>query len=174
MKIKLFSLILSIVLLISLTSCRGIFKKELNKMEQIVEGTTGVPQSETFKEKKLNIKESSKYSVSKETYTVSYVIDGDTFKCYNKTKMLKVRLIGIDTPESVHSVATRNCEYGKTASDYTKRLLLNKSVTLSYDEEKYDRYGRTLAYVYLGENFINNNLVENGYPMTKQILVRKK
>ena len=58
----------------------------------------------------------------------------------------KVRLIGIDTPETVKP-NTPVQPYGKEASNYSKQHLNGKDVYLEYDKEKEDRYGRTLAYV---------------------------
>ena len=77
-------------------------------------------------------------------------------------------MIGIDTPESVHSDESKNCEFGKTASDYTKGLLSNKKISLEYDKDKYDPYGRLLAYVYLDDNMVNYDLVVNGYAVAKE------
>lgn len=92
--------------------------------------------------------------------TVKRVVDGDTFET---TAGDKVRLIGVDTPETVkpnHPVEP----YGKEASDYTKQLLTNQSIRLLYDIELRDRYGRLLAYVYLEDGtFVNEMLIRDGY-----------
>ena len=81
------------------------------------------------------------------------VIDGDTIVVNNDGEEDKIRLLEIDTPESVHSDASKNNEYGKMASDYTKNLLEEgQTLYLSYDQEKEDKYGRTLAYVWLNNN----------------------
>lgn len=92
--------------------------------------------------------------------TVSRVIDGDTFVLASGER---VRLIGIDTPETVHP--TRGVEpYGRQASDFAKSLLGGKRVRLVYDVEPRDRYGRLLAYVYLPDGtFVNAELVKRGY-----------
>lgn len=59
-----------------------------------------------------------------------------------------VRLIGVDTPESVHS--RKPVEYfGKEASEFTKKHFEGRTVYLTYDWDRYDKYGRTLAYVWL-------------------------
>lgn len=101
-------------------------------------------------------------------YKVTRVVDGDTLVVKINDEETKVRLIGIDTPESVHSDESKNCSFGKTASDYTKNLLSDESVTLEYDVEQYDTYGRLLAYVYLDDNMINYDLVLNGYAVAKE------
>lgn len=91
---------------------------------------------------------------------VSRVVDGDTFVLASGDR---VRLIGIDTPETVHP--NRGVEaYGREASDFTKSLLGGKRVRLVYDVEPRDRYGRLLAYVYLSDGtFVNAELVKRGY-----------
>lgn len=97
-------------------------------------------------------------------YEVVSVTDGDTFEInYNGTKT-KVRLIGVDTPESVHPDSKKNNEYGKQASNYTKSLLEGKTVKLEFDVSPTDKYGRLLAYVYLenGE-MLNEKLLKEGY-----------
>lgn len=97
-------------------------------------------------------------------YEVVSVTDGDTFEInYNGTKE-KVRLIGVDTPESVHPNSKKNNEYGKQASNYTKSLLEGKIVKLEFDVSPRDKYGRLLAYVYLknGE-MLNEKLLKEGY-----------
>lgn len=106
-----------------------------------------------------------------ETVTLTDVVDGDTIKVIDANgNLIKVRLIGIDTPESVHVDESKNTEYGNIASDYTKMILsdfIGKNVYLTYDEEKTDKYGRTLAYVYLAKPSINSMLnymiIANGY-----------
>lgn len=100
-------------------------------------------------------------------YTCTRVIDGDTIECEDVNTMITVRMIGIDTPESVapEESGKINTEEGKTASDYTKNLLEGKMVFLEFDKEQTDEYGRTLAYVYLdafGEDFVNEMLLEDG------------
>lgn len=97
-------------------------------------------------------------------YTVISVIDGDTFKISYNGEETKVRLIGIDTPESVHPDKTKNTSYGKEASNYTKSLIEGKNIKLEFDVSKTDKYGRLLAYVYLenGE-MLNEKLIKDGY-----------
>lgn len=97
-------------------------------------------------------------------YMVTGVVDGDTFKVEYEGKIEKVRLIGVDTPESVHSNKEKNSEYGVEASDYTKSLIEGKQVILEFDVSQKDQYGRLLAYVYLenGE-MLNKVLLEKGY-----------
>ena len=61
-----------------------------------------------------------------------------------KWRGIKVRLIGVDTPETVKP-NTPVQPYGKQASNYTKKYLTHQNVYLEYDKEKTDRYGRTFG-----------------------------
>lgn len=93
------------------------------------------------------------------------VVDGDTIMVIYNNEETKVRLIGIDTPESVHSDQSKNTTEGIIASNYTKKLLqdVNK-VGLEFDVDKFDIYNRLLAYVYLEDGtMLNYHLLENGY-----------
>ena len=91
---------------------------------------------------------------------VERVVDGDTIIVEG---VGRVRLIGVDTPETVHP--NRPVEFfGKEASAFAKRLLEGKRVRLEYDQERHDRYGRTLAYVYLDDGtFVNAEIIRRGY-----------
>lgn len=96
---------------------------------------------------------------------VTRVVDGDTVEVKIDDKKEKVRLIGIDTPETVDPNRPVGC-YGKEASDFTKSLLAkNTSVTLVIDVEPRDKYGRLLAYVYRTQDnlFVNAELARLGY-----------
>ena len=92
---------------------------------------------------------------------VSRVIDGDTIEVQLKGTT-GVRLIGIDTPETVHPSEPVGC-YGPAASGFTKRMLEGQMVRLGYDVERTDRYGRTLAYVFARGLLFNEALVMRGY-----------
>lgn len=96
------------------------------------------------------------------TYTGQYVSnhDGDTITVRIKGKKEKVRLIGIDTPELAQK------PWGPKARDFTRRLTQGKTLRLETDVEPRDRYGRLLAYVYVGKTFVNRALAEEGYALT--------
>lgn len=92
-----------------------------------------------------------------------------------------VRLIGMDTPESVAADEARNCEEGRIASDYAKSLVApGQTVWLSRDVSEADRYGRLLRYVWLerpdnpadegeiAEKMLNAILVRDGYAQVKR------
>ena len=109
-------------------------------------------------------------------------VDGDTIIVEDSTGANKrVRMIGIDTPESVAQEEERNNEYGVMASDYTKDLLSKAgTVYLEYDIDSDDQYDRVLAYVWLEDvddtfnveniknSMVNAIIVENGYGIAKK------
>lgn len=103
----------------------------------------------------------SKYPYGK--YKVSRVVDGDTIEVDFDGVKEKIRLIGIDTPESVHPDADRNVAEGKVASDYTKEKLEGKEVALEFDVQERDHYGRMLAYVWIDGEMYNKHLLNVGY-----------
>lgn len=93
---------------------------------------------------------------------VTKVIDGDTLEVSVSGQLKKLRLIGIDTPETVDPRRPVEC-FGKEASAKTKELLGGKEVILEKDVSETDRYGRLLRYVYLDGVFVNEALVAEGY-----------
>ena len=96
--------------------------------------------------------------------TVERVIDGDTIRVRVQGKQYTVRLIGVDTPETVHPTQAVQ-HFGAEASAFTKAALETKTVTLETDPtgDTRDRYGRLLRYVHLdGQNF-NARLIREGY-----------
>lgn len=96
-------------------------------------------------------------------YEVVRVVDGDTIIVKYNGEDVRVRMIGIDTAESVHPDESKNTQEGKNASDYTKQMLTDKKVALEFDVQQKDKYGRFLAYVYLDGKMYNKTLLENGY-----------
>jgi endonuclease YncB( thermonuclease family) len=95
--------------------------------------------------------------------TVVRVVDGDTILVRGPGGRTEdVRLIGIDTPETVDPRRPVGC-FGPEASAYAKHLLGGRRVLLRYDRELHDRYGRFLAYVWRSGVFVNARLVELGY-----------
>jgi micrococcal nuclease len=101
--------------------------------------------------------------------TVVRVIDGDTILVRGGGGRIEdVRLLGIDTPETVDPRKPVQC-YGPEASAFAKHLETGRTVTLAYDRELHDRYGRFLAYVWLAGPrpvFVNAVLVRRGYART--------
>jgi micrococcal nuclease len=94
---------------------------------------------------------------------VQRVSDGDTFVATVKGRRERIRVIGVDTPESV-SPNQPDEAFGEEASDFAKRYLDGETVRLAGDAEPRDRYGRMLAYVWLADGtFWNALLVAEGY-----------
>ncbi|OZI11855.1 thermonuclease [Bacillaceae bacterium SAS-127] len=94
--------------------------------------------------------------------TVSYVVDGDTIDVLlsdNTTE--RVRMILVDTPETKHPRLGVQ-PFGPEASAYTKKLLTNKEIELEVDVQERDQYGRMLAYVWLDEQLVNEQLIAEG------------
>ncbi len=99
-------------------------------------------------------------SVAQTLYLCERVIDGDTIEL---EKIGKVRLIGVDTPETVHPSKPVE-RFGKEASEFLRQLLEGGQVWLDYDWQQKDKYGRTLAYVYLPDStFVNAAIIKFGY-----------
>lgn len=99
-------------------------------------------------------------------YKASKITDGDTFYVTtSSSEKYKIRLIGIDAPETRNVGVKVHKEYfGTEAKIFVTQLLKNKKVKLTFDVQKTDRYGRVLAYVYLENGiFLNQYLVEKGY-----------
>ncbi len=114
---------------------------------------------------------------SHERVIVSYVVDGDTIVVQRGVRTEKVRLIGIDTPESKeNSKAFRDAErkgsdisviisQGKKATSFLRGIIKKgDSVSLEFDVVERDKYGRLLAYVYLGDGrLLNELIVKSGF-----------
>lgn len=88
------------------------------------------------------------------------VVDGDTIILDENER---VRLIGVDTPETKDP--RKPVQYfGQKAYEFTRRLVEGKKVRLQYDWQRKDTYGRTLAYVYQEDGtFLNAEIIKQGY-----------
>lgn len=109
--------------------------------------------------------------------TIVKVIDGDTLTVDYNGRRENIRLIGIDTPESFagkkarrdskrsHTDMTQILHSGKKASEYTKTLVkAGDIVSVEFDVEKRDRYGRLLGYIFLSNGrMLNEEIIKNGY-----------
>ena len=102
---------------------------------------------------------------SKINVKLSKCVDGDTAKFILKKEEIKVRFLGINTPESVHP--TKNVQtFGKESSSYTCKKLTNaKQIQIEYDPKssETDRYGRHLAWVFIDDILLQKELVSKGY-----------
>jgi micrococcal nuclease len=90
------------------------------------------------------------------------VVDGDTIHVRLGTRVEKVRYIGIDTPE-VHHPTKGEQPGGREASAVNSTLVSGRIVRLETDVQTRDRYGRLLAYVWVGDTMVNAELVRRGY-----------
>jgi len=98
-------------------------------------------------------------------YSVTSVVDGDTIKIDKNGTVITLRLIGMDTPETVDPRKPVQC-FGKEASNKAKELLSGKKVRIEMDttQGEFDKYDRTLAYVYRDDGiFYNKYMIEQGY-----------
>jgi micrococcal nuclease len=93
---------------------------------------------------------------------VTRVVDGDTIVVRLGTASEKVRYIGVNTPE-VHHPRKGEERGGREAAAVNKALVNGKHVRLEFDVRSRDRYGRLLAYVWVGEIMVNAEMVRRGY-----------
>jgi micrococcal nuclease len=90
------------------------------------------------------------------------VVDGDTFVArLQNGKEERVRMILVDTPETKHPRLGVQ-PFGPEASAFTKSKLTGRTVTLEFDVQERDKYGRLLAYVWLDHQNFNKLLIEKG------------
>jgi micrococcal nuclease len=92
-----------------------------------------------------------------ETAIVTNIVDGETV---DLDTGIRIRYLMIDTPESTGGAT--DC-FGQNAKVFNSDLVLDKEVELTYDVEREDRFGRTLAYVAVDGMEVNTLLVERGY-----------
>lgn len=94
--------------------------------------------------------------------TVVRVVDGDTVQVRIGDHVERVRYIGMDTPE-VHHPRRGEEPGGREATAVNRDLVLGRAVRLELDVRTRDRYGRLLAYVWVGDVMVNAELVRRGY-----------
>lgn len=117
----------------------------------------------------LNLYQDQLYSSEAQEVEVEEVIDGDTIRVRDlqTDEIIRVRYLGIDTPE-LEGPDYESC-FSSQAKEKNEDLVLDQKLILEFDIDRYDRFGRTLAYVYtldeLGEKetFVNLELLEEGY-----------
>jgi micrococcal nuclease len=99
------------------------------------------------------------------TYRVLSVADGDTITVDMNGAVEKIRLIGVDTPETHDPRKEVQC-FGQAASEFTKQLVSNQNVRLESDSlsSNRDRYDRLLRYVYLPDGrLLQAEIIKHGY-----------
>ncbi len=115
---------------------------------------------------KINLPQNVKDSVAAPGYyKITTVVDGDTIEVNMDGTIERVRLIGIDTPETQEPNAPVEC-FGVAASNFAHQLMDGKSVRLEADpiNTNRDRYDRLLRYAYLPDGtFYNSEVIKQGY-----------
>ena len=166
--IKLDSKLIQLVMIgvVLITTLILITNKEGNKQKKS-ENTKEVEKQykeENQKEKEQNnvVSEEVKSNSKIKDLSVKKVVDGDTVVLEKNGYEYKVRLIGVDTPESVHLDKNKNTKEGKIASDFTKERLTGKKVDIEFDVKPQDKYGRYLVYLYVDGISYNEVLLEEG------------
>jgi micrococcal nuclease len=94
--------------------------------------------------------------------TVVKVVDGDTIHVRLDGRVEKVRYIGVNTPELHHPTKGEE-PGGREAAALNRELVAERRVRLELDVQERDRYGRLLAYVWVGDVMVNAELVRRGY-----------
>lgn len=166
--IKLDSKLIQLVMIgvVLITTLILITNKEENKGKNL-DNTKEVEKQykeENQKEKEQNnaVSEEVKSNSKIKDLSVKRVVDGDTVVLEKNGYEYKVRLIGVDTPESVHLDKNKNTKEGKIASDFTKERLKGKKVDIEFDVKPQDKYGRYLVYLYVDGISYNEVLLEEG------------
>ena len=146
--------------------------KQLTTENVEVEATTSVPvaakseSSKPIEAKAIQpVTSTTKPTPQYTFYSVTSVVDGDTIKVNINGTVETLRLIGMDTPETVDPRKPVQC-FGKEASNKAKELLVGTKVRLEKDptQGELDKYGRTLAYIYREDGmFYNKYMIEQGY-----------
>ncbi|WP_319582847.1 thermonuclease family protein [uncultured Pseudodesulfovibrio sp.] len=89
-------------------------------------------------------------------------LDGDSLRVDYGGEVLEIRLIGVDAPEYRQ-------EYSRKARDFSRQFCQGRTVHLEFDKDRHDRYGRTLAYVYVDDRMLNEELVRAGLAIPLRI-----
>lgn len=128
--------------------------------------TNDTSESDTASTSQLvrEVTESATPNSTQPLYDVLYIIDGDTIKANYEGRPTSVRLIGVNTPETVDPRKNVEC-FGHEASNFLKSLLTNKKVNLVVDstQANRDKYNRLLRYIYLDNEDINQKIIASGY-----------
>lgn len=143
-------------------SCNGGTYYEATLAEAMGRGLTPCDKCVLVKQPSTSSPSTNDTTAANYRTTVIRVVDGDTIVVNYNGIEEKVRLIGVDTPESVHPDSSKNGEAGLAASEYTKNRLEGQEVELEFDVQQRDMYGRLLAYVYIDGVMFNKTLLEEG------------
>jgi len=161
-KLKITAVVFGAIIMIGVISSLGDKDNQSTKEgENQVNNNIKTEAVNTPEVKKSNNEVSSVLSENSEEnlFKVIRVVDGDTIAIEGGQV---IRYIGIDTPETVHPSKPIQC-FGKEASNKNKELVEGKMVKLEKDVSETDKYGRLVRYVWVGDIFVNDYLVRNGY-----------
>lgn len=113
----------------------------------------------------FNIDDQEKESLPESHIPVELVrtIDGDTIKVIYEGEEVNVRYLLIDTPEIDHKEPSNTEPFARAATDRNDELLKSGDVTIEFDVDKEDQYGRLLAYIYVDGKSVQETLLEEGY-----------
>lgn len=143
-----------------------IYQEELNRKATCEELQNNVNKTTPHEKLREQLRNSDEYKKEHAKTEVVDVVDGDTIKVRENNEVKTVRLIGIDTPETVHPTKPVEC-FGKEASEKMKELVSSKEVRLERDEQNddKDKYDRYLRYVYLVDDnkLVNALMIQEGY-----------
>lgn len=150
-------------------------KKQVDKKKQEDKKKEEQKVKKNEDQKKKQVKKEKVPSNTFAEAKVTKVVDGDTIYVNLENKEYKIRMIGVDTPETVHPSKPVQF-YGREASDFTKSSLSNRTVYLQKDVSETDKYGRLLRYVWLSrpetneptekeiiDKMYNAKLIKGGY-----------
>jgi len=122
----------------------------------------GLPVDFLFENETRRTTTSQLANIPEGTYKVEYVVDGDTLRLADENRTY-IRLIGADTPETVKS-NTPAQPFGPEATRFTTDAIAQNGnkVRITFDGTQIDKYGRTLAMVWLGDTLLNEQLIRDG------------
>ena len=154
---KKFLVIIGFILVLFVGVAIGSASKQ-NKLASVAVSLSAIP-SESPSASPAPLATETSEKIDGELVKVIRVVDGDTIEIESGEK---VRYIGIDTPETVDPRKTVQC-FGVEASKKNKELVEGKMVRLEKDITDRDKYNRLLRYIYIGDTFVNLELVKQGF-----------
>jgi micrococcal nuclease len=155
---------LAIALSMALAACQSPAQTDSGKPSEKVEIQNSTAQDTETKNNKPENQEDNSHEIKGKTFTakVIKVIDGDTVKIRFGGRDETVRLLLIDTPETVHPTKPEQ-PFGREASNFMKKLLpAGVQIQVEPGIGERDKYGRLLAYFYVKDQMINKMLLEKG------------
>lgn len=144
-----------LTLVLLLAACNVTVETTSNTNNSGTSGSTNNQTNETNNNTNTNSNNDTS-NLEGEVGRVTRVIDGDTIDVDIDGEVIRVRYVGVNTPE-------RDEPCYADATDANRRLVENQTVRLVRDSSDTDRYGRLLRFIYVGDTFVNQVLVEEGY-----------